>query len=162
MENTKFQNSTYLSGIWIETPNSSGTNQVHRTLGGSRKVGYASVDLTGKSYGSTRPVIELPITKVSTKMLDLSEEYTVTFNANGGNGSMEQLTCETFIKCELSRNSFTKDGYIFVGWSTTPNGEIEFENGEEVYNIVMSGNIDLYAVWDDGLYNVVKESYNKK
>ena len=162
LENTVYQNELYLGGIWLETANSRTNSQVGRTLGGSRKTGLSNVKNSGSGYGSSRPVIELPKTKILTKVNEIDETYTVTFNGNGSTfGTMDVLTCDTFDKCKLSKNEYMKNGYAFMGWSTTPNGIVEFENEEEVFSLVTSGNIDLYAVWDDLLYDVVKKGYDK-
>ncbi|MEI6648976.1 MAG: InlB B-repeat-containing protein, partial [Actinomycetes bacterium] len=69
-------------------------------------------------------------------------EYTVTFNANTGTGSMnDQVSASS---AALSSNGFSKEGYSFAGWSLTSNGEIEFLNGA-TYSFTSS--TTLYAIW---------------
>ena len=43
------------------------------------------------------------------------ETYTVTFNANGGTGTMEAQTFTEGEAQALTRNTFTYDGYTFNG-----------------------------------------------
>ena len=48
--------------------------------------------------------------------------YTITFNANGGNGTMDALSgiCPTTDKT-LTTNAFTRSGYTFAGWKANKN-----------------------------------------
>ena len=82
--------------------------------------------------------------------------YTVKFNANGGTGTMndESFTYDT--EKALTSNSFTKDGYTFVGWSTTTNGTVEYTDGKKVKNLTSTcnGTVNLYAVWSLKTYTV--------
>ena len=43
----------------------------------------------------------------------------------------------------------TREGHIFCGWSETPTGQITYFTGDVV---TLSGNLTLYAVWDDNPY----------
>lgn len=70
--------------------------------------------------------------------------YTVKFDANGGNGTMDDITAEALAFVKLPLNTFTKDGMVFVGWSETSDGEVKYTDGQSV---VFDGNTTLYAVW---------------
>ena len=85
-----------------------------------------------------------------------ANENTLVFNANGGEGAMENMAIGTDSTVGLTINKFTKDGYTFVGWSTTPNGEIEYADGAE-YTMGADGEYTLYAVWQ---VNVNRLSFN--
>ena len=70
----------------------------------------------------------------------------VSFNANGGSGKMSD---QMFVAGEseaLSSNTFSRSGYLFMGWATSPTGEIVYNDGE-----VLSPTEDmtLYPVWLD-------------
>ena len=86
--------------------------------------------------------------------------YQVTFDANGGSGSMD---AEDFVYGEtkqLSTNSFTKTGYVFAGWATNAGaGEEKYKDGESVSNLTVEpdGVVTLYAVWKPITYQVVFE-----
>ena len=47
-------------------------------------------------------------------------KHTVTFNANGGTGTMATQT--TNVPAALTPNAFTRAGYSFSGWNTPPVG----------------------------------------
>lgn len=56
-------------------------------------------------------------------------EYSVAFNANGGTGTMSTETGFKYGTAKaLTSNSFTRTGYTFSGWSTTPNGNGTWES----------------------------------
>lgn len=70
--------------------------------------------------------------------------YTVSFNSNGGDGSMDDMLFKKNVTQNLTKNKFTRKGYTFKGWSTKAGGEAAFEDGEAVN---VSKNTTLYAVW---------------
>ncbi len=77
--------------------------------------------------------------------------YTVVFNANGGSGSMKQLSCSYDTGYALSENKFTRKGYVFNGWNTAKDGTGDpFEDEEWFENLssVKGAKITLYAQWD--------------
>ena len=73
---------------------------------------------------------------------------TVTFDANGGNGTMtEQMVLEGD-NLALASNSFNRDGYLFLGWSDSAKGDVVYADQATIEKIDASedGAI-LYAVW---------------
>jgi len=78
--------------------------------------------------------------------------YLVTFDANGGEG---RVVPQLFLPDEaqqLSANDFTKTGYNFVNWNTSPDGTgTSYENQE---SIVVSDNTTLYAQWAANTYTL--------
>ena len=48
--------------------------------------------------------------------------YTIRFNANGGTGSMEDMTADSVEIKTLPECSFEKDGYDFRFWATNKDG----------------------------------------
>lgn len=75
--------------------------------------------------------------------------YTVRFSANGGAGSMDSLNSEYGQQFQLPAARFTRTGYTFTGWSTRPDGPVEYQNGQTVRNLTAEdgGVVNLYAVW---------------
>ena len=68
---------------------------------------------------------------------------TVTFDANGGSGSMSNQSAST--PTALTANTFTRDGYSFSGWNTATNGSgTAYANGA-TYDF--SADVTLYAQW---------------
>ena len=89
----------------------------------------------------------------SVSFKDLGSSYTyywykhVTFDANGGTGSMGQLQIEN--SGTLTANTFTRSGYTFAGWNTKADGSgIPYTN-EAVMTATSSdkGLVTLYAQW---------------
>ena len=76
-----------------------------------------------------------------------ANENTLKFNANGGIGEMADVAIVTGETKALPNNAFKKDGYTFKGWSTTKDGEVEYENGAN-YTATKDGENILYAVWE--------------
>jgi len=73
----------------------------------------------------------------------LNSSYTVTFNANGGTGTMTPETEN--VATPLTPNSFTFSGYSFSGWNTLANGSgTPYANGAS-YPFTQSAT--LYAQW---------------
>lgn len=52
--------------------------------------------------------------------------FTVTFNSNGGSGSMPNQTAS--VPTNLTTNVFTRAGYTFAGWATTATGAVAYAN----------------------------------
>lgn len=70
--------------------------------------------------------------------------YTVSFDANGGDGAMSDMVFKKNITQKLSKNQFTREGYTFRGWSLKAGGEVAFEDEDAV---TVSSDRTLYAVW---------------
>ena len=76
--------------------------------------------------------------------------YTITFNANGGEGSMEPQIIEKGNSAILSGNLFNRnDGYGFAGWNTVqePTEENPGMNYSDEAEITPTENMTLYAQW---------------
>ncbi|MBR4327491.1 MAG: InlB B-repeat-containing protein [Bacteroidales bacterium] len=69
-------------------------------------------------------------------------EYTIKYDSNGGTGTIANTIYKIGDKITLADGSgFSRDGYTFAGWSTSPSGTSVDEtafNGKDV---------TLYAVW---------------
>ena len=50
-----------------------------------------------------------------------ANSYTITFNANGGSGTMANQTIATGASANLTTNTFSYVGYTFSGWNTAAN-----------------------------------------
>lgn len=76
----------------------------------------------------------------------------ITFNANGGAGTMNAQTIDQ--KGQLSPNAFTRDGYSFIGWATSANGPVVYADGEKItVTEDRKGPVTLYAQWAEGDYD---------
>jgi len=83
-------------------------------------------------------------------------KYTVKFDGNSGEGSMESLDMTYDVYTVLTENTFTKEGYHFLGWSTTANGAVEYTDKLSVRNLTTTDGkeVILYAVWEINTYTV--------
>lgn len=69
--------------------------------------------------------------------------YTLSYNANGGNGEPASQSGAT--SYTISNTRPTRSGYTFLGWSTNSNSTtVNYVGGN---SITLSGNTTLYAVW---------------
>lgn len=74
--------------------------------------------------------------------------YTITYNANGGNGAPAQLNALQNSTVTIDTTTIpTKSNYIFKGWSTVQNAKNPLYKKGRTYTINMQSNIALYAVW---------------
>ena len=77
--------------------------------------------------------------------LKIAETVTVSFNANEGSGTMDDVLVEKDGTYTLPSCTFTPPtGKQFAGWALTANGEVISEA-----TITVSANTTLYAVWAD-------------
>ena len=77
--------------------------------------------------------------------------YKVTFDANGGEGTMDAQTFTYDVAQNLTANAFTRTGYTFKGWNTAADGSgTAYDNEAEVRNLTadQNGNVTLYAQWE--------------
>lgn len=88
--------------------------------------------------------------------------YTVTFDANGGEGSMVSQSFTFDSERALSLNKFTRDGYTFAGWSTEAHplsddqSNAVYADGASVKNLAAAdgATVTLYAQWKRDTYTV--------
>lgn len=75
--------------------------------------------------------------------------YFVLFDANMENGGMVAQRHTYDLPQELMHNSFRRNGYEFRGWSSTPDGHVQFIDSSIVTNLTAQsyGAFILYAVW---------------
>lgn len=75
--------------------------------------------------------------------------YMIHFNANGGNGEMSDQIVQWGARERLKANQFTHSGGSFIGWSSSPTGNVEWEDTDEVFNLAKNIGevVNLYAVW---------------
>ena len=82
----------------------------------------------------------------------------VSFNANGGAGAMAAQVFTNGVAQTLGANGYTRFGYEFVGWATSKDGEVVYEDGEA---ITVSAGMTLYAVWEEIKAGTLDTSFAK-
>lgn len=78
--------------------------------------------------------------------------YTVRFHANSqsATGNMADQSFTYDQEQALKTNTFNFQDHSFLGWSTTPDGDVVYANRDVVSNLTAEngGTIDLYAKWE--------------
>ena len=78
------------------------------------------------------------------------DDIVLTFNANGGVGSditknVAYNTASYSYKFTVPENTFTRAGYVFMGWGTSASSnQVSYKAGRIIY---VSENKTLYAIW---------------
>ena len=118
----------------------------------------------GWSNGSTthQPEATVTITADTTFTAQwTANQYTVKFDANGGDGSISNQAFTYDVPQALTANTFTRTGYTFAGWNTAADGSgTAYSDGQEVSNLtaVSGGTVTLYAQWTANTYTVTVET----
>ena len=72
-------------------------------------------------------------------------EIAITFDPNGGAGSMEPMSVNPGVGNKLTGNTFTRENYTFTGWNTAKDGTgMAYADGDTVN---FSADTTLYAQW---------------
>ncbi len=81
---------------------------------------------------------------------DATSQVSISFNANGGTGSMDAVTVDLGNSTTLPKATFTRSGYVFAGWNTKADGTgSSFADGA---SITPGTNVTLYAKWNQTKY----------
>jgi uncharacterized repeat protein (TIGR02543 family) len=81
-----------------------------------------------------------------------ANNFGVTFDANGGSGTMSNLPMVAGTAKALTANAFTRTGYTFAGWTTASNGTgTAYTNSQSV---TLYADVTLYAKWTAGTFAV--------
>ena len=78
----------------------------------------------------------------------LSYQSVITFDRTSGTGTMEDIPVQKNTIITLPNNVFEKYAYDFKGWATSPDGEVIYEDGDNL-EIGTSKIYRLYAVWEE-------------
>ncbi len=146
-------------GYWMASPCSTGPaeNMVMTYNGNTEKVSPSY------THGAFRPVIRIPfsilIPSDGRGIWDINYmKYTVEFNANTGEGTMDNQVLFEGESINLQANTFTKSGYTFSHWNTKADGTGRNYNDKQLVKD-LAGNgetITLYAQWYESSLNKVK------
>ena len=73
-----------------------------------------------------------------------AQQYTLRFDANGGEGTMGDLTYTHGQDQSLTKCGFTRAGYDFLGWATAADGGVAYHDQQ---SLSITQDTTLYAVW---------------
>ncbi len=82
-----------------------------------------------------------------------SSYCTISFNANGGRGTMAAQKVNPGVTFALRKNTFTRSGYVFIGWAQSRNGSVVVGN-QGTGTAGNAGSMTLYAKWAKKKYKV--------
>ncbi|OXM99718.1 glycosyl hydrolase 53 family protein [Bifidobacterium vansinderenii] len=136
------------------------------------RAGYSFTGWTSDKEGKNAVDFSKPVTGDTTLYAQWgTNSYTVRFHAN--DGSNPEKTNDQKLAygkdAELTKNTFTRDGWTFNGWNTKADGTGDsFDDGQKVSNLTDQANgvFDLYAKWTPGVTglaitaNPTKTSYH--
>lgn len=77
---------------------------------------------------------------------------TITFDANGGQGTMEVQRVNKGQKFGLIGNEFTREGYTFKGWSEKAEGDEA--TYEDRGTVTFNKDVTLYAKWEQKTHTI--------
>ena len=85
--------------------------------------------------------------------------YTVAFDANGGTGAMDSLTCTYTVPTNLPACTFTRDGWGFEGWTNSLAEGVLFLDRARVTNLTTRAEeVQMYACWTGVTYAVTLDA----
>ena len=73
-----------------------------------------------------------------------AQKYNLHFDANGGEGTMGDLTYTHGQDQSLTKCGFTRAGYDFLGWATAADGNVVYHDQQ---SLSITQDTTLYAVW---------------
>ena len=107
----------------------------------------------GDSYSDSQPVTNLSGLHQGDRITLYAQwipvNYTISFDANGGQGDMDSADAVYDQASTLPDCGFTNDGMEFAGWATEADGPVRYLPRDSVKNLSMDegGEATLYAVW---------------
>ena len=99
------------------------------------------------SWASTNRYGGLSVRAVCLDTENIPTSYTISFNANGGEGEMSLFEIWSDETLTLPICTFTRDGYEFIGWNTKADGSGASYGNEQ--SITVAENLVLYAQWKE-------------
>ena len=125
------------------------------------RVGYTFTGWNTKADGTGTAYTDGQNVNVNSDMTLYAQweinKYTITFNANGGTGTLDPQQVSYNTSTKLSKNTFVKDGFKFDGWNTKADGTGTAYSNQQ--SVSLSDNLLLYAQWIEGDPYVINE-YN--
>jgi len=111
------------------------------------KTGYTFSGWTVEGATAKNGKFTMPDNDVTITGSFSANTYTVTFNANGGEGSMADQSFTYDEKQALAANGFTRTGWRFTGWKL---GNTTYTDGQAVSNLTAEASsiVTLEAQWE--------------
>ena len=145
----------------INTPSNNGWNTANQVLigiysktynrGTSSSQGTCSARFTGIEYGGGNSYTCTVSFKIPAR-----NKYTISYNANGGSGSMSADTVSYGSDYTTKANAFSRTGYSFNGWNEASDGSGTSWTGYigKPWTWTYTKSVTLYAQWKINTYTV--------
>lgn len=120
------------------------------TNAGLCEYGYLLYQADFNTYAKNRCYVSSAVLTIVTDATDYS--YTLSYDANGGSGapsgqSGNNTVVDPSYTFVISQTAPTRDGYDFLGWSTSNSATTaSYQPGDSI-TVNSSGTTTLYAVW---------------
>lgn len=111
-------------------------------------------DGSGTAYADKATVTPTADMTLYAQWQAVPAKHTITFDANGGKGTMDALVVDEGNSVVLTANAFKRDGYTFAGWNTAKDGK-GTAYGDKA-QITPNGDMTLYAQWKKGSSSMAK------
>ena len=108
--------------------------------------GVGALNTSVRRYLKKRASFVCCSSNVTTTPL-LPTTYTVSYNGNGGSGTLTDFSSPYTVGSTITvlGNTFSRYGYTFAGWSTNSSGTGSDYNGGDAF--IINANTILYAQW---------------
>ncbi len=102
-------------------------------------------DADKKDITVTDNAFVMPASDVTVSATFEAAAHTISFDANGGSGTMDAQTVTAGQSATLNANKFTRSGYTFKAWNTQKDGSgVSYADKG---SITPQGDVTLYAQW---------------
>ena len=81
---------------------------------------------------------------MTSSTFEVAGPLTISFDANGGSGTMTDQTVTYKVATAIKDNAFSREGYSFIGWATSADGEKVYNDKQSV---AFTNSLTLYAKW---------------
>ncbi len=147
------------SSVKMNGTNANADNTTNFTSSNLISIDDATYIALGKNDNKDNKITNYVINlTVGTYPSETSKIFTLNYDANGGTGKMDAATNAEALVATSSNftvldNSFSRQGYNFVGWSTSSTATVaEYKAGETFE--ATSETSTLYAVWEQDTSDV--------
>lgn len=145
------------AGIQMSITLTSGSNSQTVSAKSGDAAGYQTIDRFAVTEGSVtvklEATFETPFTSSAViddlELIDCSTiptpQVTVTYQANGGTGTMAAQDIDEGVATALAKNRFKYPKYTFTGWNTQADGNGIAYTNEQI--VTLTEDLTLYAQW---------------
>jgi len=81
---------------------------------------------------------------MTSETFEVAGPLTISFDANGGTETMTAQTVTYKVSTAIKDNAFKREGYTFIGWATSADGEKVYNDKQSV---AFTNSLTLYAKW---------------